>query len=115
MLCEKELQQMDENLWNCVVAFQRHTFYTYSGLAFSYTLKRGKNGKYTKELWVDRMKKSKSLAWSSVLLAFHAAIAMREKPDEIATVKKPKDLGDIRGVSYIYPLLCQFGVIRAER
>ena len=29
----------EENLWNCVVAFQGHTFHTYSGLEFSYTLK----------------------------------------------------------------------------
>ena len=27
-------------------------------------------------------------------------------------VKKPKALGDIRGVSYIYPILWRFGLIR---
>ena len=29
----------------------------------------GVNGQYTKELWIDRREKSKSLAWSSALLA----------------------------------------------
>ena len=29
-------------------------------------------------------------------------------------VKKPKALGDIRGVSYIYPILWRFGLIRVS-
>ena len=41
MKCINELREneTDENLRNCVVAFQGHTFHTYSGLEFSYTLK----------------------------------------------------------------------------
>lgn len=42
------------------------------GLPFQYKLKVGRNGRFTKELWVDRREDSKSLAWSSVKLAFHS-------------------------------------------
>ena len=51
---------------------------------------------YTKELWIDRRENSKSLAWSSVLLA----LGHIKKVGEI--VERPKALGDIRGVTYIY-------------
>ena len=44
-------------------------FKTYSGLPFTYEIRKGRSGEYTKELWIDRREKSKSLAWSSVLLA----------------------------------------------
>ena len=50
--------------------------------------------------------KSKSLTWSSVVLAFENSKGISEE------VKKPKALGDIRGVSYIYPILWRFGLIR---
>ena len=53
-----------------------------------------------------RREKSKSLAWSSVVLAFENSKRISEE------VKKPKALGDIRGVSYIYPILWRFGLIR---
>ena len=78
-----------------------------SGLPYSYTLKEGKHGGLTKELWVDRRENSKSLAWSSVLLAFAGV-----RNGKI-TVKRPKELGDIRGISYIYALFLRFGLIEA--
>ena len=48
----------------------------------------------------------KRQAWSSVVLAFENSKRVSEE------VKKPKALGDIRGVSYIYPILWRFGLIR---
>ncbi|WP_155513393.1 hypothetical protein [Blautia obeum] len=39
-------------------------------MPFSYKIKIGRNGELTKELWIDRRENSKSLTWSSVLLAF---------------------------------------------
>ncbi len=45
-------ERTEENLWNCVVRFQNETFKTMSGLFFTYELKRGRDGEYTKELWV---------------------------------------------------------------
>ena len=59
----------EENFWGMVVSYAGVGFKTYSGLPFSYEIKKGRNGEYTKELWIDRREKSKSLAWSSVLLA----------------------------------------------
>ena len=99
----------EENLWQAVVTFQEYPFKTATGLPFRYKLKVGKNGEWNRELLIDRREKSKSLAWSSVMLAF-------EKSKELSQeVKKPKALGDIRGVSYIYPILWRFGLIRVPK
>lgn len=49
---------------------------------------------------------SKSLTWSSICLAYKKAL----HTDEV--VARPKKLGDIRGISYIYPILWQFGIIK---
>lgn len=96
----------EEHLWDCIVAFQNYPFYTVSGLPFSYTLKKGRNGEYTKELFIDRRENSKSLAWSSIKIAFNRAI---EKQDVAFT--RPKELADVRGVSYTFSLLWRFGMI----
>lgn len=64
-------EQTEEALWAAVIAFQGYKFRTYSGLVFSYSLKKRRGDTYTKELFIDRRENSKSLAWSSVLLAFH--------------------------------------------
>ena len=93
----------EENFWDVVVAYAGVKFKTYSGLLFSYEVRKGRNGEYTKELWIDRREKSKSLAWSSVLLALGN---IKEK-----VVDRPKALGDIRGVTYIYGMFYRFGLI----
>ena len=93
------------NLWKCVVAFRGYKFKTLSGLPFTYKLKKGRGDEFTKELWIDRREGSKSLAWSSVLLAYHNIGEIGE------VVGKPKALGDIRGVSYIYGMFYRFGLI----
>ena len=59
----------EEHLWEVVLLYAGVRFKTYSGLPFTYEIRKGRNGQYTKELWIDRREKSKSLAWSSVLLA----------------------------------------------
>ena len=59
----------EENFWGVVLAYAGVKFKTYSGLLFSYEIKKGRNGEYTKELWIDRREKSKSLAWNSIVLA----------------------------------------------
>lgn len=96
----------EDNLWQAIIAFQEYPFKTATGLPFRYKLKVGKDGKYNRELLIDRREKSKSLAWSSVRLAFANSRLISEE------VKKPKALGDIRGVSYIYPILWRLGMIR---
>ena len=95
----------EENLWKCVVAFRGYKFKTLSGLPFTYKLKKGRGDEFTKELWIDRREDSKSLAWSSVLLAYHNNGKIGE------VVDRPKALGDIRGVSYIYGMFYRFGLI----
>lgn len=98
-------ERSEEALWSAVIEFQDYMFRTYSGLSFSYKLKKGRGGAYTKELFIDRRENSKSLAWSSVLLAFG-------KIHEVGTVvDRPKALGDIRGVTYIYAMFYRFGLI----
>ena len=67
----------EEHLWEVVLLYQKVKFKTYSGLPFSYEIRKGRNGQYTKELWIDR----------------------------------PKSLGDIRGVTYIYGMFYRFGLI----
>ena len=59
----------EENFWGVVLAYAGVKFKTYSGLPFTYEVRKGRNGEYTKELWIDRREKSKSLAWSSIVLA----------------------------------------------
>ena len=93
----------EENLWRCIAEFQNTRMWTASGLPFQYKLKVGRNGRFTKELWVDRREDSKSLAWSSVVLALGN---IKGK-----VVDRPKALGDIRGVTYIYGMFYRFGLI----
>ena len=95
----------EENFWGVVLAYAGVKFKTYSGLPFSYEIRKGRNGQYTKELWIDRREKSKSLAWSSVLLA------LRNIKKVGKVVDRPKSLGDIRGVTYIYGMFYRFGLI----
>ena len=95
----------EENFWGVVLVYAGVKFKTYSGLSFSYEVRKGRNGEYTKELWIDRREKSKSLAWSSVLLALKNI----KKVGEV--VDRPKTLGDIRGVTYIYGMFYRFGLI----
>lgn len=94
------------HLWDCIVAFQNYPFHTVSGLPFSYTLKKGRNGEYTKELFIDRRENSKSLAWSSVRMAFERTLGQQG-----TVFTRPKELADVRGVSYTFSLLWRFGMI----
>lgn len=152
----------EENLWGVVQAYAGAQFKTWSGLGFSYQLRRGRNGEFTRELWIDRREQSKSLAWSSVMLALgkvpdnpqampyaqksasrqtegaelvKESEAVPEQSDMVDAVRvmeglqdsekqetqrqkpsapviqRPKDLGDIRGISYIYAMFYRFGII----
>ena len=95
----------EEHLWETVLLYCGVQFKTYSGLPFTYEIRKGRSGEYTKKLWIDRRGKSKSLAWSSVLLA----LGNIKKVGEV--VERPKVLSDIRGVTYIYGMFYRFGLI----
>lgn len=96
----------EDNLWQAVIVFQEYPFRTATGLPFRYKIKIGKDGEYNRELLIDRREKSKTLSWSSVKLAFDNSRLIT------GVIEKPKALGDIRGISYIYPILWRFGLIQ---
>lgn len=100
-------EMTDDALWDCVVAFEGYPFHTVKGLPFTYTVGIGRHGKATREIRIDRCQASKSLVWSSVRLAFDKAIRME------GNIERPKAIGDIRGISYLYSMLWRFGVIHA--
>lgn len=93
-----------DTLWDALLLFQGYKFFTITGLQFSYEIRKGRSGEYTKELWIDRRGESKSLTMSTVLKAYENSIGA-------GIVERPKDLGDLRGVSYIYPIFFRFGLI----
>lgn len=93
-------------LWNAIIAFQNYPFHTYSGLPFSYTIKVGRNGELNKELLINRRDKSKSLTWSSIVIALEKALNLKGN-----IISRPKEIGDIRGISYIYPIFYRLGLI----
>ena len=67
---EKLRETLDEKyLWEVILLYAGESFKTYTGLPFTYEVRKGRNGDYTRELWIDRRENSKSLALSSVLLA----------------------------------------------
>ena len=99
-------ERTEEALWDCVTAYQDFEFHTYSGLPYSYHMKYGRSGTYTKELWINRREKSKSLVWSSVRSAYQKVLELQQE-SERPVVERPKALGDIRGITYIYGWKCR--------
>ena len=90
-----------DNLWACIEAFAGYEFSTWRGLPFSYTVKGG-------EIFVDSKEDSKSLTRSSVAMSLEKAKELMADP---GYVKGPKKLG-AWGVSYIYPMFLEFGIIK---
>ncbi len=118
---------LDAALWQCVLAFQNYSFYTTSGLPFSYTVKKKRNGEYSGELIVSRKEESKTLTKSSVMLAFHRVMdgmqtAETLNPtDTLSTsiippeFKGPKAIGQIFGISYVYSMFWKWGLIKVPK
>ena len=88
-------ERTEEALWDCVTAYQDFEFHTYSGLPYSYHMKYGRSGTYTKELWINRREKSKSLVWSSVRSAYQKVLELQQE-SERPVVERPKALGESR-------------------
>ncbi len=115
----EESEILERYLWDAVLAYQNYIFHTLSGLEFSYTVKRKKNGEYSGELLVSRKETSKTLTRSSVMLAFHKVLNQIEivkdgdQPKFIPPeYRGPKAIGQIFGISYIFSLFLEFGLIR---
>lgn len=49
-------------------------------------------------------------------MAFENVLKIKKElpEDQKPCVKRPKALGDIRGISYIYPLFSRFGLIETD-
>lgn len=99
-------QPNEQSLWEAILLFRNYEFRTATGLKFKYEIKKGRNGAYTKELWIDRTE-GKSLVWSSVLLA-------SERIEDGMVYERPKDLSDSRGISYLFPIFYRFGLIEVS-
>lgn len=116
--------ELDKALWQCIIAYQNYPFYTISGLPFSYTVKRKKNGESSGELEISRKEESKTLTRSSVLLAFHKVLegikavevmdsdGMSSTELMLVEYKGPKAIGQIFGISYLYSLFWKWGLIK---
>lgn len=96
----------EQALWNAIVEFEGYVFRTVTGLKFKYELKRGRSGGRNREIIIDRMKDSKSLTWSSVMLAYD-----KIEPKEYI---RPKELSDSRGISYLFSIFYRFGLIDVD-
>ena len=94
-------ERTEEALWDCVTAYQDFEFHTYSGLPYSYHMKYGRSGTYTKELWINR---------SSVRSAYQKVLELQQE-SERPVVERPKALGDIRGITYIYGIFYEFALL----
>lgn len=110
MITKLNSEPTEEILWDVIVLLQNHVFLTFSGLPFSYTIPIGRSGKLNKELVINRRDNSKSLTWSSVRLAFNNALRLKGQ-----IIEKPKAIGDIRGISYIYPIFYYVGLIEVPQ
>lgn len=86
-----------EELWSCVELFKGYTFHTATGLKYTYTVRGG-------ELFISR--KEKSVTKASVDKAYKKVVK-----EGFRVFNRPKDLGDLFGISYIYPLFYRFGLI----
>ena len=118
---QRNMEELEGLLWAGVLAYQNQTFYTLSGLEFSYTVKHKKNGDYSGELLISSKETSKTLTRSSVMLAFHKVLAeMKFKEINGAAYllppeyRGPKSIGQIFGISYIFSMFQEFGLIRTN-
>ena len=56
---EKLRETLDEKyLWEVILLYAGESFKTYTGLPFTYEVRKGRNGDYTRELWIDRRENS---------------------------------------------------------
>ena len=121
IIAGRPIPELETILWDAVVAYQNQPLRTLSGLEFSYTVKHKKNGEYSGELLVSRKETSKTLTRSSVLLAFHKVLEATEvtaEGDEASfqppAYRGPKAIGQIFGISYIFSLFLEIGLIKTQ-
>ena len=89
-------QEVEECLWDAIVAFAGYPFKTEKGLPLKYTVEGG-------EIFFNR--KAKSVTKATVMKAFHQA---RQVQEAEGCVSGPKKLGTF-GASYLYPVFLRIG------
>mgnify|MGYP000689463630 CR=1 FL=1 len=78
---------------------------------FEFSRKTGiLDGIRKRESWINRREKSKSLVWSSVRSAYQKVLELQQE-SERPVVERPKALGDIRGITYIYGIFYEFALL----
>lgn len=101
---------VENALWQTVIAYQGYPLRTSSGLPFSYTVRQKKNGEYSGELLVSRKESSKTLTKSSMLLALQRV--REHSSPEPPMYAGPRAIGQFFGISYIYSLFWKWNLIR---
>ena len=96
---------MDAQVWNAVLAHEGDLFTTTRGLAFSYSVKRNRQGDSVGEIIFDR--KEKSVTRATIVLAYRKAIETQSRE---GYVSGPKKLG-VFGASYLYPVFLKLGIL----
>ena len=104
--CEELQRKMDSTdveqyLWDAIVAFSNYPFKTEKGLAMRYTVEGG-------EIFFSR--KEKSVTRATVMRAFNQA---RQIQKTEGCVSGPKKLGTF-GASYLYPVFLRIGICSAS-
>ena len=76
---------------------------------------------YSGELLISRKETSKTLTRSSVMLAFHKVLEQIEIKENngntyllLPDYRGPKSIGQIFGISYIFSMFLEFGLIRTN-
>lgn len=93
--------EVEECLWDAIVAFADYPFKTETGLSMKYTVEGG-------EIFFNR--KEKSVTRATVMRAFHQA---RQIQKIEGCVSGPKKLGTF-GASYLYPIFLRIGVCSSK-
>ncbi len=96
--------ELDEEIWNRILAHTGEAFKTVHGLPFTYHQKISRTGEPLGELIIDR--KKKTITRNTVLLAYKKALKLMETE---GSVSGPKKLG-VFGASYLYPVFLELGI-----
>ncbi|MBR3401612.1 MAG: zinc ribbon domain-containing protein [Parasporobacterium sp.] len=92
------MNDLNEWIWNEIIAREGKTFIDHKGNPFSYHVRRTKAGDMLSEMRIDG--KSKSITRATALLAYHRMLELLETKGEISGHRK---LGAF-GSEYLYPV-----------
>ena len=92
------MNDLNEWIWNEIIAREGKTFVDHKGNPFSYHVRRTKAGDMLSEMRIDG--KSKSITRATALLAYHRMLELLETKGEISGHRK---LGAF-GSEYLYPV-----------